>query len=450
MKCSNCIKLIPSVLEDDITTQELNEFKKHIEECYECRDEYNFHKEAREGLKENIDIEGFVFTDCRGELMSKIDKNKYNDKKKNSLRKNYSFLKKISPIVAAVILITISVKYTHHILEGYNNKPIKSEVNSEVVKIIPSKSDLFIRDTKQIIIHQDSIAEQDEKIIDSINLLIQDGSIESYSKDLNDKKLINEYIKKDGFMLYMYLGNERTTKFKTDTGEVSYTYNTIRIPIVKDDRMPRTIFFSTTKERTPGEPEQNFNINSLTTKNKDAFDKFISYCNAKAENKLNELKPYHIRINCRAFGTLIENYKAKFSAVEYSDTFIEDSLNSQLLDFSRQSKTSALKYFEILSKDSDVKILNSNVNDKMLLLGIGMKDDSHGKYKIYAVCYNNEIKYCFIDSQGQFFSLRWNSLDQIVGKSYSDWLSENNYDKNTPITIRNENKDTILNEYVNY
>ncbi|SHJ44622.1 Putative zinc-finger [Clostridium cavendishii DSM 21758] len=201
MKCSNCIKLISNVLEGDITTQELNEFKKHIEECDECRVEYNFSKEAREGLKKNIDIEGFVFTDCKDELMSKIDKNKYKDKKKNKLRKNYSFLKKLSPIIAAciigIIIITNYSAISKFFIENKvsdKNKEITDTMNLE--NINPNTAKLkSIKDSDKFIVKEIPNDYGYRGIYDKDNLIVTksffEESSESFLFNVNTGKLQN-------------------------------------------------------------------------------------------------------------------------------------------------------------------------------------------------------------------------------------------------------------------
>lgn len=84
----------------------------------------------------------------------------------------------------------------------------------------------------------------------------------------------------------------------------------------------------------------------------------------------------------------------------------------------------------------------------MLMQMTVITDKKHSQYNLYAICYNDKIKYCFIEKKGKYFLINWSILEQITGKTYNQWLKDNNFNSNTIITKMIN--DHVMTEYAVY
>lgn len=202
------------------------------------------------------------------------------------------------------------------------------------------------------------------------------------------------------------------------------------------------IFFSTRRDINSSDSQNLDNITSLTIKDTETFKKLFAYCDY---SYLDYNGPsYYLHSGEECFANLIRKVSSSSGA-----TMITDSLKNNVVVFNDTAKTSALKYFEVLSKDSGIDRLNENiVKNNMSLHWITLTDKQHGKYNLYAVCYAEQIKYGFIEQDGKYFSINWSTLEDLTGKTYKQWLKDNNFPEDTIITQRDANNpDYILTEY---
>lgn len=455
MKCNQCINLISAILEGDTSSDESKEFFKHIEECKTCHEEYVYQKQAKEDLKEALDIEGFQFYDSTDEILNKIDKTKYKNSKNKSSRKTFMFLIKTTVPCMLIILMAIFLppmikdyynKNAHIVTTNDNKKNVNTKVDDKIEEIISSTAEVRIDNFRDIIFFNKQAPSKevvsDMNVITMVNTMLQNKNIKSYNKDLTNVSFNDKYKNQDGLMAVIYLDKIQTTKFKIDSKEVNIRYDIISIPII-DDTTSQTIFFSIGDVSNINSTDKVVNIDSLTTKDKSTFDELLAYCTTNYSKKTPDYKPYGINTNSKCFANLIE----KVTSTENGKMIVNSSM-TYLLNLSVPTETCALKYFEVLSKNSGIDLLKETINDKMLMQMTVITDKKHGQYNLYAICYNDKIKYCFIEQKGKYFSISWSTLEQITGKTYNQWLKNNNFNSNTIITEMIN--DHVMAEYAVY
>ncbi|GKX67943.1 hypothetical protein [Inconstantimicrobium mannanitabidum] len=455
MKCNKCIDLIPAILENDTNSNETKDFFQHIEQCTNCHNEYLYQKQAKEDLRESLELEGFQFYDSTNEILSKIDTNKYLVPHRMDLRKACMFL--VKTIVPCMLVMLIAIFLPPMLKDYYNritptpaassNKNadnIKTKdtnvkiINSDALVKCQSFTDLVFFNRQALLTETSN----DSKIIDMVNDMLQEKNISLYNRNFTNRRFYDTYNTQSGLMVVLYLKNVTTTTFKVNSKEINIKYDTIKIPLNIYSNTQPLIFFSIRGDINSNDSKNVDSIASLTIKDKETFKKLFDYYNYSYLDHSGA--SYYLHSGEECFANVIRKVASSSGA-----TMITDSLKNNVVVFNDTAKTSALKYFEVLSKDSGIDRLNENlVGNNMSLHWITLTDKRHGKYNLYAVCYAEQIKYCFIEQDGKYFSINWNTLENLTGKNYNQWLKDNNFPEDTIITQRDANNhDYILTEY---
>lgn len=244
MKCNKCIDLIPAILQNDTNSNETQEFFQHIKECENCNNEYLYYKQAKEDLKESLELEGFQFYDSTNEILSKIDTTKYLVPHSMDLRKTCMFLVKTVVPCMLVILIAIFLPsmLKYHYNRNTNTSAASSNKNTDNIKskdtnakIIDSDALVKCQSFADLIFfnRQSLLAEtsNDSKIIDMVNDMLQEKNISSYNRNFTNIRFYDTYNAQSGSMVVLYLKNVTTTTFKVNSKEINIKYDTIKIPL---------------------------------------------------------------------------------------------------------------------------------------------------------------------------------------------------------------------------
>lgn len=100
MTCKETEKIIPLFLEDELDTEDLNEFMEHIDNCSECREELSIQLLVSEGMA-RLET-GNVF-DLQRELKARIENAQHSLK----IRENMKWLLFMLECFTAVLVIVL-------------------------------------------------------------------------------------------------------------------------------------------------------------------------------------------------------------------------------------------------------------------------------------------------------------------------------------------------------
>lgn len=228
MNCKLVRRNIQRLINNELNSEEQEEMLRHLENCSDCKKEYNQQLEIEGELTKIFSTDSVDFKSSRKNIMDNIDKDKY----RNSAPKDLGFMRRrnikiISSIVAALIVISVISIATRVV--NFNNirnqkstasmqdKSLKSEAKESSAKYESEKTDIGY---KEKVFSKSDISKEDINSVKPENMtpwISIKGS--SYSASIVGKG--NEAQEEGYSKLFIKKNNELVYKFSLINEEKS-------------------------------------------------------------------------------------------------------------------------------------------------------------------------------------------------------------------------------------